>query len=410
MSNIKRIPVSALEVGMYIAEVSNTWVPDNNLSRKGLVKSPKVIEQIVKLGVTDVYIDTSKGKATHEGTDQEDILAQQKQALKDLVAKPYSRPEASSEFEQELEIARNIQSEATLLVSRVLQDVKLGKPLEFAPAEETAGVILDSLERNQNALLCVSQIRTKDRYLLEHSFNVSVLMGVLASSLSIHGDELQKLVSGALMHDIGKIRVPDEVLHKPGSLEPEEWEEMKRHVTYGEQVLDKIPGLPQEVLDICAQHHERLDGSGYPRGLSAEQLPMHSRMASVVDVYDAITADRVYHKGMPPTEALKRMLEWSDEQHLDKDLVYQFIRALSIYPPGETVILSNNRLAVVESVNPTHMDKPVVRVVYHLGKQLMIPSYQVNLADKACEIKIDRAANPRRMGLDVQDLIGNALK
>lgn len=409
MSEIKRIPVSALEVGMYIADVSNSWVPDNNLSRKGMVKNPKVIEQIIKLGVTDVYIDVSRGKEASVGEDREQINARQNQALKELLAKPFERPEAKVAFDEELEAAKAIQSEATKMVERVLQDVKMGKPIDVSPAEQTADGILDSLDRNQNALLCLTQLRTKDRYLLEHSFNVSVLMGVLASSLGYQGKELKDLVSGALLHDIGKIKVSDEVLHKPGSLEPHEWEEMKRHVTYGEEVLNQIPGLPQVVRDICAQHHERLDGSGYPRGLSAEQLPMHSRMSSVADVYDAVTADRVYHKGMAPTEALRRMLEWSDEQHLDKDVVYQFIRALSIYPAGEFVELSNARIAVVETVDATRMDKPKVRVVYNLTKKIVVPPFPLDLAEKGSDIQIVRPTDPVRLGLNPLELLQGAL-
>ena len=405
MTTIKRIPVGALAVGMYIADIKNEWIPDQNMSRHGLVKNPKVIEHISRLGIHEVYIDISKGEACDVGEDQADIVAAQEQALADIVSKPFARPEPSTSFEQEFEAAKQIKKEATAMVTQVLSHVKLGKPVDFDAAEATADNILESLGNNQNALLCVSQIRTKDRYLLEHSFNVSVLMGVLASSLNYSDDELHELVSGALMHDIGKIRVDDAILHKPGSLTADEWEEMKRHVTYGEEELAKVPGVSQVVKDICAQHHERLDGTGYPRGLKEHQIPIHSRIASVVDVYDAITADRVYHNGMGPAKALKNMLEWSNEDHLDKQLVYQFIRCLSVYPAGSLVKLNNQRLAVVESVHATKMDKPTVQVVYDTKKRAPLSPYAIDLANASNDIVIEKAVDPQTVGLDVAKLI-----
>jgi len=410
MSQIKRIPVAALEVGMYIADVSNAWVPDNNLARKGLVKNPAVIEQIIKMGVTDIYIDVHKGKSTEAGLDQADIIQKQTKEIENLLKKPFSRPTPQVEFDEEFELARQIQLEAHELVRKVMQDAKMGKPVDIGPAQETAGVILESLTKNQNALLCLSHLRCKDRYLLEHSFNVSVLMGVLASSVGVHGEQLQTLVSGALLHDVGKIRVDDQILHKPGQLEPHEWEEMKRHVTYGEEVLRPVPGIAFEIIDIVSQHHERLDGTGYPRGLMGDQLPVHSRMASVADVYDAVTADRVYHRGMPPSTALKKMLEWSDERHLDKNLVYQFIRCLSVYPAGALVQLSNHRIALVESVNPDTMDKPIVRVLYDLTKQAVLHPYKVDLASPACDFRIEKAIDPTQVHIDVQELMAAAFQ
>ncbi len=393
---------------MYICDVNNPWVPDNNLARQGFIRSTKVIDQIIRLGVTDVYIDADKGKAA-EGETQDKITQDQKNALKKIIEAPHVRPEIKVEFEREYEQAKNIQAEATELLTKVMHDAKFGRPISLRSAEESASAILESLDNNQNALLCVTQLRTKDRYLLEHSFNVSVLMGVLASSIEIRGDQLHTLVSGALLHDVGKIRVDDAILHKPGALTAEEWDEMKRHVTYGEEELSKIPGVAQEVLDICGQHHERLDGSGYPRGLTDSQLPLHSRMASVVDVYDAITADRVYHRGMPPHTALKKMLGWSDEGHLDKDMVYQFIRCLSVYPPGSVVLLSNNRLAVVETINEKHLNRPQVKVVYNVSKRLQIPPYPLNLADKGVDVEIERAVEPSKLGLLAADLVQAAL-
>lgn len=390
---------------MYISDANSARLPDTSFARKGWVKSPQVIEQIASMGVTEIYIDIELGRNTDAGDGQELVSQKQNKIIDDGQAKPHHRPAPKVEFEEEYALAKQVQSEAHELVSKVMQDAKMGKPIEISAAQESADSILQSLENNQNALLCLTHLRCKDRYLLEHSFNVSVLMGVLASSAGIKREQLQTLVSGALLHDLGKIQIDDAILHKPGRLDNDEWEEMKRHVTYGEDIVSGIAGLAPEILDIVAQHHERLDGSGYPRGLTADQLPLHSRMASVVDVYDAVTADRVYHRGMPPSTALKKMLEWSDDSHLDKSLVLQFIRSLSVYPCGALVLLDTQQIAVVESVNPEVMDKPIVRVVYDAAKQMLREPFVVDLNSQDNKAVIVKAIDPDQSELDLQAVL-----
>ena len=209
------------------------------------------------------------------------------------------------EFEEERQRAEQIYSEARSLVNTLVNDVKMGKAIEVGPIETLAHEVGESLFNNCNALLCLSQIREKDQYLLEHSINVGVLMGVFARFLGYESDTLHQLITGAILHDIGKIRVPDHVLNKAGRLTDQEWEEMRNHVLYGEEVLLKSEGISDIALSICAEHHEKLNGAGYPRKLKAEQISVYGRLASVVDIYDALTADRVYHKGRSPFEGMR---------------------------------------------------------------------------------------------------------
>ncbi|GLS25295.1 HD-GYP domain-containing protein [Marinibactrum halimedae] len=405
LKNIKRIPISALEVDMYLSDLNNEWIPDNNLSKKGVIKSEKIIEMIRSLGVTHVYIDITKGKNCAIGRTQDEIDRQSEKEISEVKLSAKQRPKPNVDLKTELAAASQLKSEATEMIHHIMTDVKLGRGVDVLPVKDMADGLLGSMMNNQNALLCMTRLRDKDRYLLEHSFNVSVLMGVLARSVGFEGKKLHNLVTGALLHDIGKVRIDDEVLHKPGSLEPEEWEEMKRHVIYGEEVLRQIPGLAPEIIDICAQHHERLDGSGYPRGLIGEHIPLHSRMASVVDVYDAITADRVYHKGMLPPHALKKMVEWAGDEHLDKAVVYQLIRSLSVYPVGSFVELDNAKLAYVEQVDIEFQDKPRIIVVYDTNLGKIIPPVRINLAAPTNTRKIRRAIAPECFNISLEQFL-----
>jgi putative nucleotidyltransferase with HDIG domain len=401
--SIKQISIDQLQIGMFITEGNSEWVPNKNFSRKGMVKRAEVIEQIRALGVKELYIDTSLGK------DVQPVKLSQRSVgavpLSDVpkVFKPLPIPTVP--LAKEIENAKAMQSEATELISRCMSDIKMGTALELVEFTDISGRMIESLAQNHNALICVTQLREKDRYLMEHSFNVSVLMGILAHALGYSGDILQEMVTGALLHDVGKIRIADEILHKPGKFLPEEWDEMKRHVTYGEEILQKTPSITAIMMDICAQHHERIDGGGYPRGLSGDEIPIHSRMASVVDVYDAITAERVYHKGMAPTVALKKLMEWSTEGHLDQQLVRHFINAMGVYPVGSVVELDKQKLAVVLEANPGDPKKPKVIQMYDLKIRRYVNKLAIDLADERCGRHIVKAVYGESYGIKVGDFI-----
>jgi putative nucleotidyltransferase with HDIG domain len=300
--------------------------------------------------------------------------------------------------------AVKIRSRALSLMSDTLKNAKMGAKLDLHAIDQLSGDIISSLSDNNNALATMIRLRDKDQYLLEHSFSVAVLMGLLARSLGFMGEALQPLVEGGLLHDIGKTRVPLKILNKPGSLEPAEWAEMKRHVDYGVEILNTMPGVPDTAKIICLQHHERLDGTGYPFRRPAEKISRYGRMGAVVDVYDAITADRVYHRGMSPTLALRKMLEWSGN-HLDRDLVYQLIRCISIYPPGSLVQLSSGVVAVVREVNAIKQQRPVVEIIYDTGTARMLPRQVLDLTLDTGFGEVVKACEPGAFGINLPDFI-----
>ena len=153
---------------------------------------------------------------------------------------------------------------------------------------------------------------------------------------------------------------------------------MQEHVTFSIQILEETPGILPISMQVAAQHHERYDGSGYPYQLKGETISLYGQMASIVDVYDAISSDRVYHKGMQPSEALKKLLEWS-EHHFDPKLVHSFIRAIGIYPSGSLVRLESGRLAVVREQNEGDLLHPQVEVIYHSERRCYLTPERIDL-------------------------------
>lgn len=400
MSVLKSILPDQLQVGMYIAKLEGDEGV-KKLRSEGLITRQTTVDQVQSLAITGIVIDTLKGIDC--------VTSKPYIAVKsfDMSTQTLAKEDVGvtkTAYADEIKNASELKKRALSLIGDVMNDVKLGNALDLNSVDVVASGIVDSLDQNQNALASLMRVRSMDNYLLEHSLNVSVLMGIMARSLDYQNDIAKELVLGAFIHDIGKIRVADEILHKPDKLDGEEWAEMQRHVNYGIEAIQKVDGISQIAKDICAQHHEKLDGTGYPFGLAAEAIEPHSRIASVVDIYDAITADRCYHKGMEPTIALKRMLTWTGD-HLDKDVVYQLIRSLGVYPPGSLVELESGHIALVQEVRTMHPNKPLVQMVYNSKRKKKLDGQLVDLCKHDNFGAIVNTAEPKKYEIKIDDFI-----
>lgn len=388
MNSIKRISVTHLEVGMYVTDQTE-GLADGKMQERGFIKRDETLSKIQAKGVRDVFIDISKGK---DSSFAMPILS------KDVSFKP------RVSLKVERAKAQRVYGEARGLVTDILNNVKMGKAIDVTPVQDLAEDINNSILCNPNALQCLSQIREKDKYLLEHSVNVGILMSIFSTFLGFDKQTVKELTTGALLHDIGKIRVPDEVLNKPGSLTDEEWTEMKRHVVYGQAVLAKSEGISDIAKSICALHHERLDGTGYPMALAGDNIDTYGRMAAIVDVYDAVTATRCYHDGMSPFKAMKLLLSLGDA-HFDKSLVYSFIRCMSVYPVGTVVELDNGRLGVVVESNLEMPNKPKLRIFYNMKHKHYEKPSLLDLANSRVEQEIVKTWHPDELGINIDDFL-----
>ncbi|BEH16277.1 HD-GYP domain-containing protein [Marinobacter shengliensis] len=400
---IKRIPIAALKVGMYISDLNNDWIPHNTQRKKGVIKREETIEKIRRMGVQYVYIDVEKGLDSQDAETAQEVDRRNEQALQNAGEQ---RPGIQHKvaLTEEIVIAQRIHSQAQGLVGSFMNNVKMGAAIDIAPIHQLADELQNSVLRNANALSCLGRIREKDNYLLEHSVNLSVLMSLFGNYRNLPADVLHQTVVGALLHDLGKILTPDDILHKPGRLTAEEFEVMKLHARHSRDILASTEGIGEIAVITAAQHHEKLDGSGYPEGLKGEEITEYGRMVAITDVYDAITSDRVYHKGMTPSQGLKKLLEWSGD-HLDPELVKQFIRCIGLYPVGSLVLLESGRLGVVVETNDQDQRLPVVRVMYHTRFRLPITVETIDLSRAGNQDRIIRAVDPEDYKLDVRKFL-----
>ncbi len=400
---IKRVPISALKVGMYIADLNNDWIPHNVQRRRGLIKREETIDKIRRMGVRYVYINADKGLDTQDSETVAEVDTRNEAALQQAgEQKPGIAPRVS--LNEEMPAAMAIHAEAQGLVNNFMNSAKLGTPVDVAPIHKLADELQNSASRNPNALSCLGRIREKDNYLLEHSVNLSVLMTVFGQYQKLPADIMHQTVVGALLHDLGKILTPDDVLHKPGRLTPEEYEVMKLHARHSRDILAATEGIGELTVITAAQHHERMDGTGYPEGLKGDNISVYGRMVAIADVYDAITADRVYHKGLTPSQGLRKLLEWSGD-HLDPALVKAFIRCIGLYPVGSLVLLDSGRLGVVVETNEEDQRLPVVRVMYHTKFRMPITVTTIDLSKAGNQDRILRTVDPGQYKIDVRKFL-----
>jgi putative nucleotidyltransferase with HDIG domain len=254
--------------------------------------------------------------------------------------------------------------------------------------------ISDSVSRNASALISLARLKTVDDYTYMHSVAVCAMMIALARQLGLNEDQTRSAGMAGLLHDLGKAAMPPQVLNKPGRLTAEEFAIMKTHPVHGHQMLQKSGHMDPVVLDVCLHHHEKTDGSGYPKGLPDDQISLFAKMGAVCDVYDAITSNRPYKAGWDPAESLRKMAEWQDG-HFDLRVFQAFVKSLGIYPIGSLVRLNSGKIGVVIEQSERSLTTPVVKVFFSTKTNMRVAPKVYDLAEPGSTEKIASREDPR---------------
>ena len=394
---LKRIHVQQLSLGMYLHELCGSWMEHPFWRTRFLLEDPQDLLRIRETSIQEVLIDISKGldlanaaTAQAEGEVSEAPQASPVQA-EPVQAEP---PSAATPMAQELQRAASICANAKQAVISMFSEARMGRAVDASSAPGLVSEIADSVTRNPSALISLARIKTADEYTFMHSVAVCALMVGLARQMGLNDEATQQAGLAGLLHDLGKAHVPLEILNKPGKLSDAEFALMRGHPGAGHALLQG-QGLPAPVLDACLHHHEKIDGTGYPHRLPAEQITTLARMAAICDVYDAITSDRPYKAGWDPAESLRRMAEWTRD-HLDQRLYQAFVKSLGIYPVGSLVRLTSGRLGVVTEQSPGTLLTPRVKVFYSTKSDMRIPPELIDLSAPGCREQIAGREDPAR--------------
>ncbi|GAA6130032.1 HD-GYP domain-containing protein [Halopseudomonas sabulinigri] len=351
-----KIDVTQLTIGMYVTELDRPWTETSFLFQGFRIRQQQEIRLLAQV-CTHVWVDSRRSVGVKQ------------QVIENHAQSPELQPiVAKVEFNQEMQQASPVWHKAHEESLRLLDAVRLGQELDVAAVKAVVSECVQSILRNPAAMLWLARIKNSDHYTAEHSLRVSILAIALGRELGLAEYQLEQVGVCGMLHDVGKIKVPNEILNKPGALTAEELRIMQSHANEGRRLLMSNQQVTPATVDVAYSHHERLDGKGYPRGLDAPKIPYFAKIIAVVDAYDAINSDRVYSKGKSSLESLRILLE-AVNSHFDEEIVGHFVRLIGIYPAGEIVELSNGEVGIIIGCSTTSKLKPKIMRVLNANKK-----------------------------------------
>ena len=393
---LKKINVKHLVVGMYLKEFCGSWMDHPFWRNSFVITDPKDVERILASNITEVWIDSSKGLDIAAG--ETAVSEEESEARVDAElsrAAQAQRETAPVPAAEEFARAAKICAQSKLAVTSMFQEARMGKAVDTANAQKLVEEINDSVSRNPGALISLARLKTADDYTYMHSVAVCALMIALSKQLGLSEQETRRAGIAGLLHDLGKALMPMEVLNKPGKLTDEEFAIIKKHPAEGHRLLLGNSGADEMMLDVVLHHHEKIDGTGYPKGLKVEEISLFAKMGAVCDVYDAITSNRPYKAGWPPSESLRKMAEWA-KGHFDQRVFQAFVKSLGIYPIGSLVRLESGRLGLVVDQSEKSLLAPCVKVFYSTHAQARILPEIIDLSRPGCHEKIAGREDPAK--------------
>lgn len=282
---------------------------------------------------------------------------------------------------QEFPVAETALEEANSKVATIMDNIKDGGKIDVQAVRGAVQPMLDSMIRNSDALLWMLKVHEKDDYTNTHHTDNCALAIAFGKHLGMYKEDLRLLAMGMLLLDVGKTKISPDIINKPGSLTKEEFATAKKHVEYGVEILSDTPGISGTILSMVLTHHERFDGSGYPNGLSGTQISVFGRIASIIDVYNAMISKTPYRDAIAPHTVLQELRKWCDK-YFQKELVEQFLLCLGEYPTGSLVEMTSGEVGIIVAQNKQERLKPTI---------MMLLDEQKNQCDGTM---VDMASNP----------------
>ncbi|PKL46361.1 MAG: phosphodiesterase [Candidatus Riflebacteria bacterium HGW-Riflebacteria-2] len=298
-------------------------------------------------------------------------------------------------------ITKKTQVLAFKSVSDVIHQVKAGHGIDVKQTDEVSKKLVDEVLQQPDAIMNLMDIKSFDDYTFTHNINVATISLLIGLALKLPREEMDDLGIGALLHDVGKLKIPLSILNKDGKLTDQEFMEMKSHPTYGYEILSKSKGIPERARMVALQHHEKFQGGGYPRHLKGIEISLFGRICAVADVYDALTTDRPYRVAMTPYEAMKILTSGMDN-HFDPKILGAFIRKFSLYPAGSLVSLNDGTVALVLKNNPSSVIRPVIKIVADSAGRRLKERVEVNLLEYK-DLFITGPADASKMNVTASD-------
>lgn len=426
--SLRRVDVDGLRVGMYVSQLDRPWLETPFLFQGFQIRSPKEIEELRRYcKFVEIDIEESDQAAAEAMSSTQTVSLQRLQQdappsrgdslwqrflrrfgrkADGALAEP--RPgdfyQDSVSTADELVVAKNVHTGAVDKLMNVLGHIRSGGSVSMPELEVITGAMVDSVLRNSTAMALLVRMQQVDEYTAAHSMETSVWALVFGRHLGLDRESLNAVGLGGLLLDVGKTKMPIELLNKEGPLTDAERAYLRTHVDHSLEILKEASNVDARVLDMVAAHHERFDGSGYPRGWKGNQIPVFGRIGGICDSYAAMTSNRPYAKAMSSYDAMREFKSLSDKL-FQAEMVEQFIQAVGIFPAGTLVELNTGEVAVVLKEHQTSRLRPEVAIILDAGKQKLENFEVIDLREQGSTptIWIERGVEPSAYDIDPRE-------
>lgn len=414
------VSTDQLKVGLYVSELDRPWLETPFLFQGFKVRDDDDIAELRKHCKT-VVVDVPQSDQSFEeirklaeaaaksAPGKPAAVVTKKPAMADVPEPDFSKTGTyhvnTEELGKELARAQEIEKQASAAINNVIDNVRRGESLDVPQLEQVVDPLVDSVLRNADAMAWLMRIREKDEYVYQHSIGSSVWAVVFGRHLGFEKETLNAVGLGGMLLDIGKTKLPDELLKKPGALNEDESLLMYKHVEYGLEILREAGSTDARVEIMLATHHERFDGSGYPNGLKGTDIPVLGRIAGIVDSYDAMVSKRPYAETMSTFTAM-RQLQKLGKDKFQKEMIDQFVQAVGMFPTGSLVELNSGEVGVVVAQNNYQRLRPEIMLILDRDKTLLDDFRTIDLRMNTNDdlgkesLWIDRGLEPGSYGID----------
>jgi HD-GYP domain-containing protein (c-di-GMP phosphodiesterase class II) len=380
MLEIVKIFSADLEPGMYVSSLDRPWL-ETPFSLQGFrLESAEDVRRLQEY-CQFVYIDSSKS-AQDPAIIRRKVRNRPRKSTQQLFSnrtlKTYKDGSGWGEEYPRAQVAVQALSEG---IDDIFGKLAEGGSLDMVRVKKSVEPMIESISRNPDACIWLARMKQEDQYTYQHSLGASIWAVALGRQLGLPKSDLRSLAIGGMLFDVGKLGVEPELLNTQQPLTDDEFQRVRDHVKMGVEMIEGSGLMNQDVIDMITYHHERHDGSGYPKGVRGDDIPVFARIAAIVDCYDAITSHRSYARAIPPSTAIKMLYEWKDID-FQGELVEEFIQAVGIYPAGTLVELSSGEVAVVVAEYRTRRLRPQVMVLLDANKQALAEIKTIDLLNQ----------------------------
>ncbi len=398
-----KVQTEDLQEGMYVTRLDRPWLETPYKVQGFLIKNQEDIDRLLQYS-EHVFIDTERSEAGVNGAAATGRPLSEDEKKQQLIGtKPKSYAEKTS-FDKELSAAQKSHIVLFDATENLMADIASNKKLSLPSLQKAVNPMVESVIRNPEAYSWLSRMKSKDNYTYNHSIGAAIWSVAFGRQLGLPKQDLQALGMGALLFDVGKVKLPEKLINNPNRYNQTEYKLAKKHIDYSLEIIDGIQGVDNKIVSMVATHHERHNGGGYPHGLQGNEIPLFGKIAGIVDCYDAITSERPYQSAMSPHDAVLKLYDWSNID-FQSELVEQFIQLVGVYPVGCLVELSDCRIGIVIAHNRVMRLRPKIMLILDRDKKAyssydVVDLHQVETGEDGKPLNILKSIEPGHYGID----------